>query len=275
MPREKKSRAPAREPDPELTRALMLARKAAFAAGRILKRQWQDGSYEIGSKGYNNPVTSADLEADSVIKTILRQAFPDYGWLSEETEDNEARLGCRRVWIVDPLDGTKEFISHIPEFSVAIALAEDGIPILGITYNPVRREMFWSLRGRGCHLGSRRVHVSRTRMLKRATVLASRSETARGEWQIYHGRLRVSARGSVAYKLALVAAGIGDATFTRLPKNEWDVASGAALISEAGGRMTDIDGAELRFNRPKVKISGMIASNRILYPAVEKLITRR
>jgi myo-inositol-1(or 4)-monophosphatase len=272
---ERSRKRPATKPDPELVRALALARKAALAAGRVLKRHWQEGHFDVASKGRNNPVTSADLEADRLIKKILREAFPQYGWLSEETEDDPERLSCRRVWIVDPLDGTKEFIDHIPEFTVAIALAEDGVPILGVTYNPVRREMYWAARGMGCYLGRRRVRVSRTRTLRRARVFASRSEIRRGEWQVFHGQIKVSPTGSVAYKLALVAAGIGDATFTLLPKNEWDIASGAALIAEAGGRMTDNHGRLIRFNSPKTRQPGMIASNGRLHAAIEKLISAK
>jgi myo-inositol-1(or 4)-monophosphatase len=253
-------------------RELMAARRAALAAGKILRRHWRERGYSLGSKGYDNPVTSADLEADRTLRTMLHESFPEYGWLSEETVDNTRRLGCGRVWIVDPLDGTKEFIKGIPEFSVAIALVEDGVPVVGVTYNPVTRELFWAARGLGCHLGSRPVRVSRTRVLGRATVLASRSETGRGEWELFEGKLKPRPTGSVAYKLAMVAAGMGDATFTRSPKNEWDIASGAALIAEAGGRMTDIDGRELRFNRPRTKLRGLIASNSILHEALLKLV---
>jgi myo-inositol-1(or 4)-monophosphatase len=255
----------------DLKRELTLAKKAARVAGEILRGHWRRGGYEIGSKGHDNPVTAADLEADRALKKLLHDPFPEYGWLSEETVDNDARLKCRRVWIVDPLDGTKEFINGIPEFSVAIALVEDGVPILGVTYNPIKREMYWAARGVGCHLNTRPVHVTRTRTLKRATVLASRSETARGEWQVFHGMLKVSPTGSVAYKLAMVAAGKGDATFTRSPKSEWDIASGAALIIEAGGVITDIKGREIRFNQRSVKLEGLIADNRILHPALVKV----
>jgi myo-inositol-1(or 4)-monophosphatase len=258
-------------PDPELARALKLAITAARAAGAILMRHWHNRDFEINSKGRNNPVTSADLEADRLIAGILRDAFPDYGWLSEETEDDKARLTRSRVWIVDPLDGTKEFITGVPEFSIAIALAEEGEPVLGVTYNPVRREMFSSARGMGCYLNRRRVRVSRTRTLRRATVLASRSESSRGEWEVFHGQLRVSPTGSVAYKLAMVAAGMGDATFTRLPKNEWDIAAGTALILEAGGRVTNLDAQPIRLNQPNVKLSGLIASNRLLFPSLVRL----
>ncbi len=255
----------------DLTRELALAKKAARAAGEILRGHWHRGGYKIGEKSPDNPVTEADLAADCAIKKLLRDPFPAYGWLSEETVDNDDRLKCRRVWIVDPLDGTKEFINGIPEFSVAIALIEDGVPVLGVTYNPIKREMYWSARRLGCHLNTRRVRVTRTRTLKRATVLASRSETARGEWQVFHGMLKVSPTGSVAYKLALVGAGKGDATFTRSPKSEWDIASGAALVVEAGGTITDIKGRAIRFNQRNVKLEGLIADNTILHAALMKI----
>ncbi|MGD0120302.1 MAG: 3'(2'),5'-bisphosphate nucleotidase CysQ, partial [Candidatus Binatus sp.] len=255
----------------DLTQELALARKAARAAGEILRGYWRRGGYKIGSKGHDNPVTAADLEADQAIKKLLRDPFPAYGWLSEETVDNDDRLKCRRVWIVDPLDGTKEFINGIPEFAVAIALIEDGVPVLGVTYNPIKRELYWSARGVGCHLNTRQVRVTRKRVLKRATVLASRSEVGRGEWDAFRGMLKVRPTGSVAYKLGIVAAGDGDATFTRSPKSEWDVASGAALVAHAGGTVTDIKGHALRFNQRNVKLEGLIADNTILHAALMKV----
>jgi myo-inositol-1(or 4)-monophosphatase len=256
----------------DLNQELDLAREAALSAGEILERYFRDRGFEIDQKGKDNPVTTADYDADSEIKRLLRGAFPAYGWLSEETADNADRLSCRRVWIVDPLDGTKEFIKGIPEFVIAIALAEEGSPILGVTYNPIKREMFWCARGRGCYMDSRPVHVTATPSLEHATVLASRSETSRGEWKNYEGKLRVNPIGSVAYKLALVAAGRADATFTRTAKSEWDIASGAALILEAGGRITDIDGSEMRFNKPSVKLKGFVASNAVLHDEIERLV---
>jgi myo-inositol-1(or 4)-monophosphatase len=254
-----------------LSKELALARKAARAAGEILRGYWKREGLKVGSKGHDNPVTQADLEADTALKKLLRDPFPAYGWLSEETADNDDRLKCRRVWIVDPLDGTKEFINGIPEFAVAIALIEDGVPILGVTYNPIKREMFWGGRGVGCYLNTRRVRVTRTRTLARATVLASRSETARGEWQAFHGTMKVRPTGSVAYKLAMVAAGKADATFTRSPKSEWDIASGAALVAAAGGTIADIKGHRLRFNQRNVKLEGLIADNTLLHEALMKV----
>jgi myo-inositol-1(or 4)-monophosphatase len=275
-------------PSADLRRELDLARVAALSAGEILERYFRDRGFEIDQKGKDNPVTTADFDADSEIKRLLRPPFPEYGWLSEETADNSDRLSCRRVWIVDPLDGTKEFIKGIPEFVIAIALADDGHPILGVTYNPIKREMFWCARSSGCYMiegtvfpgcsvdqlesRSHQVCVTPTPSLEHATVLASRSETSRGDWKRYEGKLRVNPIGSVAYKLALVAAGRADATFTRTPKSEWDIASGAALIIEAGGRITEIDGSEMRFNKPSVKLKGFVASNALLHEEIERLV---
>jgi len=257
----------------EFERELELAKKAARAAGQILRRHYRCGGYHIGSKGHDNPVTSVDLEADRTLKKILSEPFPDYGWLSEETVDHPARLGRHRTWIVDPLDGTKEFITGIPEFAVAIALIENGEPVVGVTYNPIRRELFWGARGAGCHLNTRSVRVTRTRTLAKSTVLASRSETKRGEWEKYRGMFKVRPTGSVAYKLALVAAGRADATFTCSPKSEWDVASGAALVMIAGGAVTDLAGRPVRFNQRNVKLKGLVSDNRLLHAALIKAAT--
>jgi myo-inositol-1(or 4)-monophosphatase len=256
----------------EFAHELELARKAALAAGEILERYFRDRNFTIDQKGKDNPVTNADLEADDKLKKMLRAGFPEYGWLSEETADSTERLQHERVWIVDPLDGTKEFIKGVPEFVVAIGLVEHGNPVLGVTYNPIKHELFFGARGMGCHMDGNVVTVTRTAALERATVLASRSETSRGEWKSYEGRVTVKPIGSVAYKLALVAAGRADATFTRSPKSEWDIASGAALIIEAGGCITDADGSELRFNKPSVKLRGFVASNKLLHDELERLI---
>jgi myo-inositol-1(or 4)-monophosphatase len=259
----------------DLVRELEHARAAALEAGEILRRHFRERGYEVGSKGRDNPVTSADLDADAALREHLSSAFPEYGWLSEETADDGLRLSRRRVWIVDPLDGTKEFIKGIPEFVVAIALAEDGVPVLGVSYNPIKRELFWAARGAGCFLDGAPVHVTDAAGLTGAVVLASRSETARGEWRAYQGQIVANPIGSVAYKLALVAAGKADATFTATPKSEWDIASGAALLAEAGGVMTDIHGHPIRFNRKNVKLDGFVAAGPALHAALSRLLIKK
>jgi myo-inositol-1(or 4)-monophosphatase len=259
----------------DFDRELEAARSAAIAAGEILRIHYRERGFTIDSKGKDNPVTTADYEADHKLKELLLGGFPDYGWLSEETADDGARLRHDRVWIVDPLDGTKEFIKGIPEFVVAIALAEHGVPVLGVTYNPIRDELFSCARGTGVHLDGASVRVTGRDHLTGATVLASRSETSRGEWKAYEGKIKVDAIGSVAYKLALVAAGRADATFTVTPKSEWDVASGTALVLEAGGRVTGLDGQPLCFNQASVKLKGFVASNGLLHDELERMLLRR
>src|SRR5262245_30288194 len=157
------------------SRELSVAVEAARAAGAIVRR-WYEGDYTVRQKSNDSPVTEADVEANGCIQQMLRAAFPDDGWLSEETRDSAARLGKPRVWIVDPLDGTKEFVNHIPEFCVCIGLVDREEPVLGVSYNPVREELFAAARGVGITLNGEPVRVSRTSDIGAATFLASRSE---------------------------------------------------------------------------------------------------
>jgi myo-inositol-1(or 4)-monophosphatase len=255
------------------TRELTVAVEAARAAGAIVRR-WYEGDYTVRQKDNDSPVTEADVEANACIQGRLRQAFPDDGWLSEETRDSDDRLQRVRVWIVDPLDGTKEFVNHIPEFCVCIGLVDNGVPVVGVSYNPVRDELIAGARGAGVTLNGAPAHVSQVQALTAARFLASRSEAARGEWEEFEAELQVERTGSVAYKLALIAAGRGDATFSLTPKNEWDICAGAALITAAGGRMTDRYGQELRFNQRHTRLPGLIASNGHLHAAILELLAR-
>jgi myo-inositol-1(or 4)-monophosphatase len=251
----------------EMEHELDVARGAAKAAGQVLLRYY-GSNYKVAEKSADNPVTIADLESNEVLKSTILGAFPADGWLSEETADSDDRLKQKRVWIIDPLDGTKEFIGEIPEFCVCIALVEDGSPRIAVEYNPVRDELFWASKGGGTMLNGNAVHVSKAADLRHATVLASRSEEARGEWDPYQSLMRVELTGSVAYKFALVAAGRHDATFTLTPKNEWDVCAGALLVSEAGGMVTQPDGRAIRFNNADTLLPGLIASNGVLHRSI-------
>ena len=247
----------------ELSQAVTAARRA----GEII-RSFFDGRYTVRAKAHDHPVTDADLRANECIHAIIQQAFPNDGWLSEETRDSSDRLGRRRVWIVDPLDGTKEFIEKIPEFCVSIALVEDGVPIVGVIYNPISSELFSAARGLGMYRNGTQRRTSETSDLANTRVLVSRSETARGEWSLFKNSFRLVPTGSVAYKLALVAAGVGDATCTLTPKHEWDVCAGAALVCEAGGQIADCNGQPLKFNQPDPIFPGMIATNGRLFESI-------
>lgn len=254
-----------------MRRELDIAENAARAAGEIVRNAVRQ-PIEVREKSRGNPVTEVDLQANEAIHSMIRAAFPDDGWLSEETHDSADRLDRRRVWIIDPLDGTKEFINQVPDLCVCVALVEDGEPVVGVSYNPILEEMFSAARGRGMTLNGAPARVSGVTELSRARILASRSESKRGEWEPVRPRADVLPMGSVAYKLALVAAGIGDVTFTLTPKNEWDVCSGVVLVREAGGTITDRYGKPLRFNQRRTTVPGVIATNGPLFDPIRRLI---
>jgi myo-inositol-1(or 4)-monophosphatase len=254
---------------------LDLAIGAAREAGGIVRSLYGTGlpAVEKGDRG-DSPLTAADTRANEALRRAIRGAFPDDGWLSEESRDTADRLAKRRVWIVDPLDGTKEFVRSIPELAVCVALVEDGVPIVGVTYNPIREEMFAAARGVGATCNGTPIRVSEVAELTRAVLLASRSETERGEWDGFRGRFRIDVCGSVAYKLSLIATGQADATFSLTPKNEWDVCSSACIVECAGGRVTDLAGRPLRYNRANPKLTGVIASNGLLHEPLLELVRR-
>jgi myo-inositol-1(or 4)-monophosphatase len=251
---------------------LDVAVAAAREAGAIIRSLYGTAIavVEKGDRG-DSPLTEADTRANDVLRSRIAAAFPDDGWLSEESHDTSERLAKRRVWIVDPLDGTKEFVRQIPELAVCVALVEDGVPIVGVSHNPIRDETFAAARGRGATRNGRPAKVSTTRTLAAAVLLASRSENERGEWDRFRGSFRIELCGSIAYKLARIASAEADATFTLSPKNEWDVCSSACVIECAGGRVTDLAGRPLRFNQPSPMLSGVVATNGVLH---EELLER-
>lgn len=254
-----------------------VAEAAAREAGAIVKRYYDMPIADVakrdkGAGREENWLTQADSESDELLKARLLGAFPSYGWLSEETADSEDRLGKERVWIVDPLDGTREFTLRVPEFCVCVALVENGRPVVGVEYNPATDRLYSATLGAGTTLNGAPARVSRTEHVALAQVLASRSEDKRGEWEPFKQYCHVVLTGSVAYKLAELSIGNGDATFTLTPKNEWDICAGTILVDEAGGKVTGLDGEPLVFNQRSPLRPGMIASNRVLHPGLMTLI---
>ncbi|UCD37569.1 MAG: 3'(2'),5'-bisphosphate nucleotidase CysQ [Fidelibacterota bacterium] len=255
---------------------LTTAREAAQAAGNILLNYYQ-ADYEIRDKGFLNPVTSADYASNRYLEECLRDSFPSYGWLSEETADTHDRLSRERVWVVDPLDGTKEFIEGVPQFVVSIALVENSRPVLGVLHNPVSGETFTATEGNGANLNGKPITVSKVERLEDAVILNSRSETKRGLWKPYKPYFRsLKAVGSVAYKLGLAAAGQADMFATLRPKNEWDVCAGHIILKEAGAELRVLNGQEHGYNNKRVVIKpGLVGGNPILTQAFLKLYNSR
>jgi myo-inositol-1(or 4)-monophosphatase len=260
-------------------RELEVAIAASREAGAIIKRYYERpietvAKTDKGGGREENWLTQADAESDALLKERLRAAFPSYGWLSEETRDSPERLARERVWIVDPLDGTREFTLRVPEFCVCVALVERGRPVVAVEYNPATDRLYAAEIGQGTTLNGVPAHVSTQAHVGAAVVMASRSEDKRGEWDPFKPHCQVVLTGSVAFKLAELATGNGDATFTLTPKNEWDICAGSLLVEEAGGQVTGLDGQPLIFNQANPLRPGMIASNRRLHDGLIELIAR-
>ena len=244
--------------------ALELAAKAleSFTPGEVAARMKQG----------DDPLTAADLAVDEA----LRNALPrdGEGWLSEETADDPSRLECSRVWIVDPIDGTREFVMGIPEWCVSIALVIDGTPVAGGILSVANDQLIVGSVEDGVSLNGEPVSCTARTDIRGALVLGSRSEVKRGEWNPFFATpVAVRNMGSVAYKLGLVAAGLADATWTLVPKNEWDVAGGAALVKAAGGEVMGLDYEPVTFNRPQTLMEGFIATAPGIAAGVRELIS--
>lgn len=226
--------------------------EAVRDAGRVVEAVRREG-FEVERKQDGGPVTRADRRADDLLRerlTSLREA----AWLSEESADDPSREDAEKLWIVDPLDGTREFVEGVPQYTVAAALVEEGRVRFGVVHNPATDETFHAVRDRGAFRDGEPVEVSED-----GPLLASRTELARGEFDPFRAEWEIRPTGSTQYKLALVAAGDGSATFSRGPKWEWDVCAGALLVSEAGGRCTELPGTELAYNKSFPKVRGMLA----------------
>jgi len=231
---------------------------AALEEARAVLNRFTPGDIEAKYKVGTDPVTEADHAVDAVLKKNLLR--PGEGWLSEETVDDFTRLDKRRVWVVDPLDGTREFVQGIPEFCIC---------------NPATDELIIGSRETGVTYNGEPARPSQRKDLHGALVLASRSEVKRGEWkQFESAEFNIKPMGSVAYKLGLVSAGKADLTFTLVPKNEWDVAAGAALVESAGGWTLKLDSSPLRCNQKDPLISGLLAGGPLLRDPLLALLER-
>ncbi len=231
---------------------------AALDAGGEIYRSRSTENVRVHKKKGGDPVTDAELEVNQLLLEMLVQDGD--GWLSEESVDDEERLRCSRIWLVDPLDGTKEYVAGIPEWCISIALMEDGRFVAGGILNPQTDELIYGSHEIGvvCRNGPAR-HADMNILPREALVLASRSEVQRGEWKRFgRASFQVLAMGSVAYKLALVAAGKADATWTLVPKHEWDVAAGVALLQFARGHVLTTEGLPPSFNQTPPLFPGLV-----------------
>ena len=223
--------------------------KAALKAARGLIRDFGEvEQLQVSVKGAGEFVSTADLRAERTLKTELRRARPSYAMLFEES-GAEAGSDPRHRWIVDPLDGTTNFLHGIPHFAISIALERDGDIVAGVIYEPIRDEMYWAEKGAGAYVNDRRLRVSARRQLGEAVVGTGMPFGARTEQQGYLATLRkvmgatsgIRRLGSAALDLAYVAAGRFEG-FWEFALSPWDIAAGILLVREAGGYVSDMAG---------------------------------
>ena len=237
----------------ELTLLVEAVRKAGTKVGELVR----DG-FEIQTKPDRSPVTTVDHEVNRILHEMQRREFPLDGWLSEESPDDPARLTHARVWIVDPIDGTKALVNRMPEFCISAALVERGVPVVAAILNPSTDELFTAVRGGGLFLDGTRVTLSPAHDFN-PVIMVNAWEFRSDRWLTLAETARCRPMCSIANALALVAAGRIQAVLTIEPENEWDLAAGVLLIEESGGAVCDADGKPFIFNQPTPKFLGVIA----------------
>ncbi len=240
-------------------------------AGGIARRFF-GGSYRKWDKGGGNPVTEADIAVDRRLHQILLGERPDYGWLSEETEDDPSRLERERVFVVDPIDGTVGFVRGRPQFTIVAAVVRRGRPVSAAVYNPITDEMYEATLSKGARLSGEDIRVSERRSFDEARILAGKHIFAPEHWdEAWPGSMLIENRSSLAYRLALVAEGQFDAMISLQTKHDWDLAAGDLILHEAGGLLTSQEGATLVYNQPQPLQHGVIGSG----PGLHAILVQR
>ena len=249
---------------------------AVAEAAAALARDRASAPLDVTSKADGSPVTAVDAALDAFLRHELQKLLPGSGWLSEETADDQSRLGCAFVWIVDPIDGTKQLVSGIPEIAVSIGLVASGGVAAAAVVNPMTGEGgSWVSGGPPVFTGLDPLPTPAS--LGEASAIVSRTETENGDLAGLTGLAgRTRPVGSVAYKLLRVAARADTLTYSVLPKNEWDVCGGVGLLEAAGCAYLRLDGEPVVFNQPDPRISsGAVAGPRALAEILRRALVPR
>ncbi len=246
---------------------LALLERATRAAGDMALARF--GTRQaVWDKSPGNPVSDADLAVDAYLKVELLGARPDYGWLSEETADDARRLACARVWVVDPIDGTRDFVRGRTGWCVSVALVEDGVAILGALAAPARDQVFVAALRQGATCNGVALRVSGLGILEGVRLPIDPPNLKAKFWPSPWPGRAVEKPNSLALRLAKVASGEADAWLEGRSVNEWDLAAAALICAEAGGIVTDRFGAALAFNRPVPVLHGVAAATPLLHAEV-------
>ncbi|MDB5461441.1 MAG: 3(2),5-bisphosphate nucleotidase CysQ [Caulobacteraceae bacterium] len=249
---------------------LELIRGAALKAGELALQARKDG-LKIWSKPGGSPVTDADIAVDTLLKLRLLADRPNYGWLSEETADDPARLEVTRLFLVDPIDGTAAYLKNRPWFTVCIAVVENGRPTCAVVHAPELNETYEATLGGGAFLNGRPIRPSGATSLDGAAMLGDARMFADPRWPEPWPAMRIESRNSIAYRIALVAAGTFDAALALSSKNDWDLAAADLIAREAGACIGDHLGRPFTYNRPSPKQCSLLCAA----PGLDQLILQR
>jgi myo-inositol-1(or 4)-monophosphatase len=256
-------------PAPEADLALL--EQAVKDAGAIARKFYR-GSYRRWDKGKGQPVTECDLAIDTFLRERLMAARPGYGWLSEESEDDRARLKAEFVFVVDPIDGTVAFLKNRPHFTICATVVRDGWPLVAAVYNPISGECFTAIKGDSAKLNGNPIHVTARKKLEDCRMLGPKDTFEHPGWKIAPRipwpPMHVETRNSVAYRLALVACGSFDATVALSAKHDWDLAASDLIVQEAGGCVTTHTGAAMRYNGVEPLQPSVIAAGPALHAQI-------
>lgn len=244
---------------------LDLIEEAACEVGDIAEQLREEG-LQIWSKEGGTPVTNADLRVDQLLRERLGAARPEYGWLSEETADDAARLKQRRLFVVDPIDGTAAYMKGRPWWSVSIAVVEDGRPIAGVVHAPTLNETYAAEKGKGATLNGRPIRASDTTDIEDCAMLGDAQMFLHPAWPTAWPSMKIETRNSIAYRMCLVASGAFDAAIALSAKNEWDLAAADLICGEAGALATDHLGRAFVYNDPNPRAPSLICAAPSLHP---------
>lgn len=247
---------------------LALILEAAHEAGalaRDIRREGLEVEYKADD---NSPVTNADLAADRLLTERLRKARPDYGWLSEETADAPERLDRQRIFVVDPIDGTRAFLKGRPWWSVVIAVVEDGKPVAAVVFAPEVEETYAAIAGQGATLNGEPIRPSGVTRLEDCRMVGDPLVFQHWSWPQPWPQMRIEQRSSTAYRMCLVGAGDFDAAVAPVRKSDWDVAAGDLIAREAGCFVGDHNGSAFSFNRARPSQASLICATPALAPLI-------
>jgi myo-inositol-1(or 4)-monophosphatase len=226
------------------------------------------------TKANGSPVCEADVALDDLLRERLSGAAPEYGWLSEESADDSGRLSARRVWIVDPIDGTRAYLGGLPDWAVSAALVENGRPILAAIFAPIEQALFSAILGEGARLNGDKIRVTDGPELSGRTIAGPRGHLTKLAAAV-PGIVMVPKVHSLALRFARVAQGSLDAALASGSSHDWDVAGADLLVHEAGGALTTMGGEVPKYNQPEPVHPALIAAGPARHQAIMDLVKTR